>query len=147
MRNLSGLRLARGYALFVPACVPRNSSPPPRCATHCPIFSSIPPQPQYSQNSSVPASIPLMVDPCGSPDRGKSSLYGSIELQILGNKAAERRTGHRQIGTLKQCCMLGFTIALIWGKITPHQKQISDQSHVVSRAYKLRLQDHRHSYG
>src|ERR1017187_4363068 len=101
MRNLSGLRLARGYALFVPACVPRNSSPPPRCATHCPIFSSIPPQPQYSQNSSVPTSIPLMPDPCGSPDRGKSSLYGSIELQILGNKAAGRRTGHRQIGTLK----------------------------------------------
>src|SRR5450755_3607958 len=101
MRNLSGLRLARGYALFVPACVPRNSSPPPRCATHCPIFSSIPPQPQYSQNSSVPTSIPLMPDPCGSPDRGKSSLYGSIELQILGNKPAGRRTGHRQIGTLK----------------------------------------------
>src|ERR1039457_2252331 len=102
MRNLSGLRLARGYALFVPACVPRNSSPPPRCATHCPIFSSIPPQPQYSQNSSVPTSIPLMPDPCGSPDRGKSSPYASIELQILGNKPAGRRTGHRQIGTLKK---------------------------------------------
>jgi hypothetical protein len=80
-------------------CVPRNSSLPSRCATHCPIFSSNPPQPQSSQNSCATTSIPTTLGPCASPDRLKSSFYGSIELRLLGKGPAGRRTGHRQIGT------------------------------------------------
>ena len=38
---------------------------------------------------------------CGSPDRLKSSFYGSIELRLLRKRPAGRRTGHCRIGTLK----------------------------------------------
>jgi hypothetical protein len=55
MPNSSGLRLVRGYELFAMGYVPRNSSPPSRCATH---WS---PSNRYSQVRTIgePKSLPL----------------------------------------------------------------------------------------
>lgn len=65
---------------------PLDLSPPSRCATQCPKFSSDPPAPQYSQKSCVASSIPTLPGHCNSPDRLKSGLQRQVRLSFAGKK-------------------------------------------------------------